>query len=558
MKWCLSFIFSLIGFSILHAQKPSEDSLYHVQDSVLIPTKSGFPISAIVVRKKLHTTALPVILFYTTYYQGDKDINLGKRAADKDYVGVVAYARGIKTNINNYFPFKNEAADIYDIIDWISKQNWSNGSVGMYGGSYTGFAQWAATKKLHPALKTIVPQVAVMPGFDFPMENNVTLSHTLSWINDNIYKLKPLSREIFFDYFNNGIAYNKLDSLAGYTNPIFQEWLKHNSYNNYWKKCIPTPFEFSKINIPVLTTTGYFDGSQISALQYFILHNKYNKNANHYFVIGPYDHWGGQRKPVKNLMGYTIDSVANIGMLDLAFQWLNYILKKQPKPSLLKNKINFEVMDANIWKHASSFSSINTDTLILYFSKNGLTKKPASTPAYVEQIINFNDRETQNSYYTPQLIFDSLDASNGLVFKTNPLKKDFTINGSFFGNLVASINKKDMDISLALYEQRADSSYFFLTRFIGRASYALNSSKRVLLTPNKKKTIPYNNTRFISKKINKGSRLVVLLNINKHPFEIINYGSGKPVAEENILDAGTPLKIKWYNNSFIKIPVNTN
>lgn len=45
--------------------------------------------------------------------------------------------------------------------------NWCNGKVAMIGGSYLGFSQWA-TKKLHPALKTIVPQVAVAPGVDFP------------------------------------------------------------------------------------------------------------------------------------------------------------------------------------------------------------------------------------------------------------------------------------------------------------------------------------------------------------------------------------------------------
>jgi hypothetical protein len=49
-----------------------------------------------------------------------------------------------------------------------------------------------------------------------------------------------------------------------------------------------------------------------------------------------------------------------------------------------------------------------------------------------------------------------------------------------------------------------------------------------------------------------------LLNINKHPFEIINYGSGKLVPDETIKDAGEPLQIKWHNDSFIKIPVWKN
>lgn len=550
------FIFLFSNLITVKAQQiNTNDSIYLVQDSILIPTSDGFDISAIIVRKKENIKPLPAILFYTTYYQGAGDAIFAKKSADKDYVGIVAYSRGIKTDIQYYHPFVNEGSDIYDIIDWISKQEWCDGSVGMFGGSYTGFSQWAAVKHLHPALKTIVPQVAVMPGFDFPMENNVPLSHILSWSNDNIYKNKALPRSLPFQYFESGIAFNKLDSLAGFQNPIFQEWLLHPAYDNYWQSMVPTEEEYANINIPVLSTTGYYDGSQISALQYFKLHHKFNLNANHYLVIGPYDHWGGQRNAAKNLMGYEIDSVANISMINLAFDWLDYILKGKPKPDLLKDKVNYEIMGANEWKHSPSLEMISNDTLRFYLDKNSLNPILPIDAGFETQIVDFKNRENQNNYYTPEIIFDSLDVSNGLVYKTSPFQESFDLNGSFSGNFSLMINKQDMDISLALYELMPDGKYFFLTRYIGRASYALNNSERRLLQPNKKEIIPFDDTRFVSKKINKGSRLIILLNVNKHPFEIINYGSGKPVSEETIQDAGEPLEIKWYHESFIMVPI---
>ena len=536
-------------------QQPNNDSIYIIQDSVLIPTKSGIDISAIIVRKKTNTNPLPVILFYTTYYQDASDAIFGKKSADRDYVGVVAYVRGIRTDLKNYQPFENEGKDIYDIIDWISKQKWCNGSVGMYSGSYTGFSQWATVKKNHPALKTIVPQVAVMPGYDFPMENNVPLSHILSWSNDNIYKNKLLPRGLPFDYFNSGIAYNKMDSLAGLQNSIFQKWLSHPAYDSYWKSFVPSPAEYAKIDIPILTTTGYYDGSQIGAIQYFNLHTKYNKNANHYFIIGPYDHFGGQRRPAKNLMGYEIDSVANISMMNLAYDWLDYILKGKPKPDILKDRVNYQVMGTNEWKHSPSLQKINNDTLTFYLDKQKLSSKKPVKKCFERQTVDFNDRESQNNYFTPSIIFDTLDVSNGLVFTTDPFQTEFEMNGSFTGKLWATINKKDMDVSLALYELMPNGKYFFLTRFVGRASFAKNNSKRQLLQPNKKELMPFDNTRFVSKKIGKGSRIVILLNVNKHPFEIINYGSGKAVSDETIKDSGEPLQIKWHNDSFIKIPI---
>lgn len=558
MKYLLSTLFILTIATETFAQPTTTaDSIYIIQDSVLIPTRSGVEIYAIIVCKKSNREPLPAILFYTTYYQGVNDNIFGKRSADRNYVGIVAYARGIRTDLKYYAPFEHEGTDIYDIIDWISKQSWCNGSVGMFGGSYTGYSQWATVKKIHPALKTIVPQVAVMPGYDFPMENNVPLTHILSWSND-IYKNKSLPRSLPFDYFNNGTAYNKIDSIAGLHNPIFQKWLHYPSYDRYWQLMIPTPDEFAKINIPILTTTGFYDGSQIGAFQYFKLHNKYNQNANHYFVIGPYDHWGGQRKPAKNLMGYEIDNVANINMMDLAYEWLNYVLKGKPKPEILKDKINYQVMGTNEWKHAPSLKAINNDTLTFYLVNKILTTQKPKVQAAEKQIIDFKDRDNQNNFYTPEIIFDTLDASNGLIFTSKPFENEFSINGSFSGNLFATINKKDIDVSLALYELLPEGKYFFLTRYVGRASYAKNNAKRQLLKPNKKESIPFDNTRFVSKKIGKESRLVILLNINKHPFEIINYGSGKPVSDETIIDAGEPLLIKWHNKSFIKVPVWKN
>lgn len=498
---------------------------------------------------------VPAILFYTTYYQGGGDATIAEKCADRNYVGIIAYARGIRTDLKYYAPFEHEGTDVYDIIDWISKQSWCNGSVGMYGGSYTGYSQWATAKNIHPALKTIIPQVAVMPGFDMPMENNVPLANILSWSNDNIYKNKPLPRGLSFEYFNSGIAFNKLDSAAGMQNPIFQKWLSQPAYNSYWQSMVPTPEEYAKINIPVLTTTGYYDGSQIGAIQYFKLHNRYNKNANHYFVIGPYDHWGAQRRPAKNLMGYEIDSVANISMIELTYQWLDYILQGKPKPELLKDKVNYQVMGTNEWRHGTSLQKTSNDTLIFYLDHNKLVNSEPKALRFESQSADFKDRKIQHNYFTPEIILNTLDTSHGLVFTTVPFEKEFLINGAFTGELVAAINKKDMDVSLALYELMPDGKYFFLTRYLGRASFAKDPAKRQLLQPGKKIHIPFDVTRFISKKINKASRLVVLLNINKHPFEAINYGSGKPVSEETISDAGEPLRIKWYNESYIRIPV---
>ena len=53
---------------------------------------------------------------------------------------------GAKTAVpDSPVPYEHDGDDARAVIDWISRQPWSDGRVGMYGGSYNGFTQWAAT-----------------------------------------------------------------------------------------------------------------------------------------------------------------------------------------------------------------------------------------------------------------------------------------------------------------------------------------------------------------------------------------------------------------------------
>ena len=67
-------------------QQITTDSIYHIQDSVLIPTRSGIDISAIIVRNKTNKQPLPVVLFYTTYYEGAGDAIFAKRKKPRHMV----------------------------------------------------------------------------------------------------------------------------------------------------------------------------------------------------------------------------------------------------------------------------------------------------------------------------------------------------------------------------------------------------------------------------------------------------------------------------------------
>lgn len=547
------------------------DSLYIIQDSVLIETKDGATISVLVVRKKSNSNPLPVILQFTIYAR-KTDVNKAKQAVDKGYVGVFAYTRGKKNSSDELLPYEFDGDDAYHVIDWISKQEWCNGTVGMYGGSYNGFAQWAACKKLHPALKTIVPSAASAPGFDSPMMNNVVMNFPFAWtyyvsnnkfLDTEDYNNKEQWNNLEEKWFKTGSSFRSLDSLLGRSkNKIFNRWLNHPAYDNYWQDMIPNKEQFARINIPVLTTTGYYDGGQIGALYYMRELNKYNPKAHQYLIIGPYGHIGSQELPDNVYNGYKIDSVANISITNIIFQWFDYILKHKEKPPFLKDNINYQVMGSNEWKHAKQLENTSNDSLVFYLdNSNGgiLNQKKPKKNKFAQMEVDFADRNSMNSYYYAfRLIWDDLNNGGGVMYKSSPLKKDTEFTGCFTGQMNVSINKKDMDYSAVLFEQMPNGKYFFLSYFMGRASYANDNANRNLLSPNKKTTLPFSNSYFTSRKLSKGSKLVLIVNVNKSSSEQINYGTGKDINEETISDGIVPLKVKWFNDSFIKIPVWKN
>lgn len=53
------------------------------------------------------------------------------------------------------------------LVEWLADQPWTNGKVGMVGGSYDGTTQWAAAIEQPEGLATIVPQVAIDRWYDY-------------------------------------------------------------------------------------------------------------------------------------------------------------------------------------------------------------------------------------------------------------------------------------------------------------------------------------------------------------------------------------------------------
>jgi uncharacterized protein len=175
---------------------------------------------------------------------------------DRGYAFLPQDVRGKFRSGGETNAFVHEIDDGYDTIDWITRQPWSGGDVGMWGDSYYGFTQWTAVASGHPALKAIVPRVTVADLFDWlagvtPLYG----AHYLAqyWSDERSHHFtpdwthRPLS-EVFDEAFAaigaRSIAFDRLLAEARGQAPIDLYAAGH---------------PFQRLRIPTLHGVGWFD-----------------------------------------------------------------------------------------------------------------------------------------------------------------------------------------------------------------------------------------------------------------------------------------------------------
>lgn len=541
-------------------------------EDVLIKTPDGATLSATL---ELPTTRerVPAVLSFTIYTDPEGAAKEARELAARGYAGIIADARGKRLSPDEPAPYETEAADTRAVIDWISRQSWSNGRVGMIGGSYSGFTAWAATKHRHPALKAIAVSAAAIPGQGLPMYNNVFLTANYAWpfyvtdnrlLDEKLYGDNDRWRRLPFDWFASGRPFREIDAVDGTPNPWLQRWLQHPSFDAYWQKNVPYGREFARIDIPVLSITGYYDDAQISVLQYFSEHYAHRRDAEQYLVVGPYDHYGthAREKPAV-LRGYPIDASAQFDSGELKLAFMDHVLRGAPLPAMLTGRVNYQVMGADEWRHVRTLADMHPRSRRVYFSPARFGEHyslVATSPAAGVVITHTVDLANRNLFhhfhsYPGQVIQGPLAYVTEVVFETAAFETATVVSGQFRGELAVSINKRDFDYGVTVFEAMPDGKLFHLGYSLNRASYAHDPTRRKLLEPGKPAKLPFA-TSLVSRRMQAGSRLLVLVDANKTPFAQVNYGTGKDVSDESVKDAGAPLEIRMAAGSYVDLPID--
>src|ERR1017187_8943916 len=127
--------------------------------NVRIPMRDGVRLSANIFLPAERARG-PAILERTPYGKGADITSLYQAFVDRGYAVVAQDVRGRYESAGVFDPLGQEPGDGDDTLNWIARQPWCDGKIGMIGGSYRGIAQWKAAEVGNPHLKAIFPVVS--------------------------------------------------------------------------------------------------------------------------------------------------------------------------------------------------------------------------------------------------------------------------------------------------------------------------------------------------------------------------------------------------------------
>lgn len=553
---------------LLPASKPliraDLERRFVVEDDILVDTSDGARIAVMVVRPR--GEGLTALLNFTIYNREDWSLPDAVEMAANGYAGVVAYTRGKGRGTGDPTPYLHDGADAATVIDWLAAQDWSDGRVGMFSGSYNAFTQWAALKHKPRALRAIATNASNAPGIDTPMQGGVFQTFTYPWplytasgtaLDEATYGDHDRWARLQREWFLSGRPYRDLERIDGRANPVFAEWLNHPAYDSYWQAMIPQGEEFVDIDIPVYVQTGYFDGGQVGALRYMREHLRHRPDADHRMIVGPYHHTAQQGGVLPVINGYEVDPSAMVDLAAIRMQWFDHVFRGAPLPEALRDRVNFQVMGANAWRHVPSLDAMADTRLRLFLGNatDGAFTLSAQAPNDAEPAVLRVDL-TDRSGLDAESPDDQLDTTGVLLFETTPFPDGVEIAGSFTGRMEIITNKRDLDLEVTLFEHLADGSYFRLSSYLGRARYMEDRSVPRLLTPETPQTLTFESETITAVRLDSGSRLVALVGVPFRPGMQINYGSGGDVSDESVADAGEPLTIRFLPGSYLELGVS--
>lgn len=512
-----------------------------------VPMRDGIRLAANVFLPS-ESGRFPTILVRTPYNKGE-DLTPNFRAfVDHGYAMVVEDARGRYASEGVFDPFGQEPKDGNDTLNWIARQPWSDGKIGMLGGSYLGIVQWKAALLNNPHLKAIAPVVSGSDDYRdryYSTGGAMQLGHRLLWMSENLRA--PGYMPPSFATFVRILPLRAADlSATGQRCSIFQTVLDHPSFDAFWRT-MSTREHLSQIHIPVFSVGGWYDSFVESDLAAFSALRK-TSNLDR-IVIGPWPH----NMSVKFAnVDFGKDSGAPIRRMQI--EWFDQWLKAKDTPMMSQPPVHIFVMGANRWRDEQVWPPARAKMTPLYFASEGHANSLdgngmlADRPARKAEPDRF-EFDPHNPVPTAggaaccnpnQFLWGPMDQraieqrSDVLVFTSPTLHEDLEVTGPVSVVLYVSTSVPDTDFTAKLVDVFPNGEARNLTDGILRLRYRNSLEKPQLATPGQVYEVNID-AGVTSNVFLKGHRVRLEISSSNFPRFDRNPNTGRPVADETVL-----------------------
>ncbi len=486
-----------------------------IEHNVAAKMRDGVTLHADIYRPKADGQ-FPVLLQRTPYdKRGGTDFGL--KAAARGYVAIIQDVRGRYSSEGEWYTFKNESNDGYDTVEWAAALPYSNGKVGMWGGSYVGATQMLAAVAHPPHLAGICPVVTASnyhngwtyQGGAFEQWFNESWTSGLAQdtlsrkIQNGANAMKGISTLPLADYslFNltNPTGTTSIAALA----PYFSDWLTHPSYDDYWKQ-LSIEDRYADITVPALHIAAWYDIFQGGTLRNYIGIKAHGgseaaRHGQHLLVtIG--GHAGGGRKIGDVDFG---PAAAQYDENEITLRWYDYLFNGVQNEFASGKPVRIFVMGINQWRDEDDWPIARARETKYFLHSSGKANSLsgdgtlASTTPGSETFDKFT-YDPGNAVPTVggPLCCDSqhlgpgprdqrsVEARNDvLVYSTPTFTKDTEITGPIRAELYVKSSAVDTDFTAKLVDVGPDGFAQNLTEGILRARYRDSQEKPTLMVP---------------------------------------------------------------------------
>ena len=225
----------------------------------------------------------PILLEYLPYRKDEsraRSYSLYSYFLEHGYLVVRVDMRGTGNSEGMVIPYEYSDIELDDgeeVIDWLSQQEWSTGSVGMFGISWGGFNSIQMAMRNPPALKAFVALMATEFLYQEDVHYMDGIMHTDSWMMGNdLYNALPGAPDFKMD---EEWLRNRFN-----VKPSVYKYMRQQRDGEFWDRASARG-KYDLIKVPGYHIGGWYDGYRNSLPRMLE-----NVQAPVKAMIGPWDH----------------------------------------------------------------------------------------------------------------------------------------------------------------------------------------------------------------------------------------------------------------------------